>query len=574
MKDITKEILESVVPERIFWRGEDLYNEGAVQNVVISTKQIAAKVLGTRFYSVEAEIKEDNFIFSCTCPYEGFCKHRIALGLWIAENQSALSKMKAKQDSISQTPDITALLKTATMHQKNKFLTEALSEFPILLNRFEVMIKGAEKLGGDIDIDCLANEIRTKMEEFDLEDYARFYDSAPERYGYREEWEVLQDGAESEFDEIFERYEDRALELLEIHNVIGSFKYILAIYEAVKTANFESIDDPACIYEGEGLHELAETNLEQLLRKFTLGFANLSFEESVYMQLIEVCFDRFAINEKKQIYHIRDFTELFLCCLATENIAVRLSGILRNSSSLAEEDYSDLMLAVFEKTDDKEKWLNIAEKYYKTNPAVAEKLIKHFVNQKGKLIQFAQDIALHFNERFIPFFYENLKKEDNPELYQRILFKHAGKSQTVDLYREIKNEYGGAAAWEFINSLAENWSTERFYIQLLEEEKAYEQLLSLARQNSETFPAMSYLRPIVNVYPDQVFKIIAVHAEKFLEENTGRKYYRQAAEWLKLIKKIKDKKVSEKAGKFIKHLLDKFSNRRAMKDEFEKTGLC
>jgi hypothetical protein len=189
------------------------------------------------------------------------------------------------------------------------------------------------------------------------------------------------------------------------------------------------------------------------------------------------------------------------------------------------------------------RWLDIAEKYYKINQTVAEKLLNHFVNHKGKLIQLAQDIAFHFNEKFIPFFYENLKKEDNPELYQKILFEHAGKSQTVKLYREFKNEYGGEAAWEFINSLAENWSAERFYIQL---EKAYEKLLSLAHQNSETYPAMSYLRPIVNVYPDQVFKIISVHAEKFLDENTGRNYYRQAAEWLRLFEKITDKKKGKK----------------------------
>ena len=200
--------------------------------------------------------------------------------------------------------------------------------------------------------------------------------------------------------------------------------------------------------------------------------------------------------------------------------------------------------------------------------------MNHFVNHKGKLIQLAQDIAFHFDEKFIPFFYENLKKEDNPELFNKILFKHAEKSQTVNLYREIKDEYGEEAAWEFINSLAENWDTGKFYIQLLKEEKAYEKLLSLAHQKSDTYPAMSYLRPIVNVYPDQVFKIISMHAEKFLDENTGRNYYRQTAEWLRLLKQIKDKKVSEKTAKFIKHLLNKFSNRRAMKDEFKKTGVA
>jgi hypothetical protein len=135
------------------------------------------------------------------------------------------------------------------------------------------------------------------------------------------------------------------LELLEIHNVIGSFKYILSIYEAVKTANFESIDDPACIYEGEGLQDLAETNLEQLLKEFISGFAALFFEENVYMQLIDIYFNRFAKNVKKQIYHISDFTGLFLNCLETENIAVYLSEILRNNSSLAEEDYCELLLA-------------------------------------------------------------------------------------------------------------------------------------------------------------------------------------------------------------------------------------
>ncbi len=96
MKEITREILESVVPERIFWRGEDLYDEGAVQDVDVSEKQISAKVLGTRLYSVEAKIREDTFMFSCSCPYEGFCKHSIALGLWMVEHKRILSKMRRK----------------------------------------------------------------------------------------------------------------------------------------------------------------------------------------------------------------------------------------------------------------------------------------------------------------------------------------------------------------------------------------------------------------------------------------------------------------------------------------------
>ncbi len=573
MKEITIEYLESFVPDRIFWRGEDLYNDGAVQNVDISENQIVAKVLGTRLYNVKAEINEDENFFTCTCPYEGFCKHRIALGLWMVDNKSKLSKMKDIQEVIPPPPDIISLLKEATQDQKDKFLIEALNESPMLLNRFEVMIKGPENLGKNIDIDILANKIKGEMEAFDLEDYARFYESVPERYGYRDEWEVLQDGAEAEFNEMFNQYQTRVLELLEIRNVIESFKYLSAIYEAVKTVDFESINDPTCIYDREGLYDLAETNLEQLLSEFFAGFAALSFKENVYLQLIDIYFDRLANRKKKLIYRIRDFTELFLGCIKSENIAVHLAELLQNTRNLPEEEYCELLLAIYEKTDNKERWLDIAEKYYKTNQTAAEKFIIHFIKDKRKLTQLAGDIAFHFNKEFIPFFYDNLKKEDSPELYRKILCEHTGKVQTINLYKELKKEYGREAAWEFINSLEKNGIAERFYIQLLQEEKAWEKLLSIAQKKSKTQPAMAYLRPIVNVYPDQVFSIISMRAENFLDENTGRNYYRQAAEWLKLLKKILDKKIGKQVTFFINHLLGKFSNRRAMKDEFCKVNI-
>jgi hypothetical protein len=574
MKEITQEYLESIVPERIFWRGEDLYDEGAVQNVDVSEKQISAKVLGTRLYSVEAEIREDNFMFSCSCPYEGFCKHSIALGLWMVEHKRILSKMKALQESDQRAPEITSLLEKATPGQKDVFLKEALNESPMLLNRFEVMIKGAVNLGKDIDIDRLVDEIKAKMEAFDLENYDRFYEREPKIHGYREEWEILRDGVESEFAEIFDEYKNRALELLKIRNVIGSFKCLLAVYEAVQIADFESIEDPAYIYEEEGLGDLAEINLEQFIGEYISGFSTLSFEENVHMQLIDIFFNRFAKGIKNHIYRISDFTEILISCIKTKNIAVHLSKLLQKNSGLAEEDYSEISLAVNEKLADKEKWLEVAENNYKINRTVAEKLLQHFVSDKKKLMQFAQDIAFRFNNEFIPFFYENLNKEDNPDLYRKILSEHARISQTIALYRKLKKEYGADAAWEFIDSLENDWNAERFYILLLQEEKAYEKLLSLAKKKSDRHPAMAYLRPLVNRYPDDVFKIISTHAGRFLDENTGRNYYRQAAEWLKLLKQIRDKKTGKEATEFIKHLLDKFSNRRAMKDEFSKAGLC
>jgi hypothetical protein len=63
-----------------------------------------------------------------------------------------------------------------------------------------------------------------------------------------------------------------------------------------------------------------------------------------------------------------------------------------------------------------------------------------------------------------------------------------------------------------------------------------------------------------------------VHTEKFLTNNTGRNYYRQAVEWLKLLKQINDK-IIKKTSTFIHHLIGKYSNRPALKDELRKAGL-
>lgn len=573
MKEITIEILENIVPDRIYWRGEDLYNEGAVKKVEITGEGITAEVIGTRPYKVRADIIDDNFLFFCTCPYGGFCKHSIALGIWMVNNKSAISQLTETKKKRSASPDAANLIKRATAEQKDKFLLEALNESPLLLHRFDIMLKDAAGLGQDIDINLLTAEIRDKLEDFDLTDYPRFYDSAPERFGYREEWEILREGAEEEFNSILDPYRDKMLELLKIRNINGAFKYLLSIYEAAKTADYERNEDPACIFEGDGLHYVADDYLNELLRDFLNSFRTISLEEKVYLKLMKIYFDRLVETAQDKVFRLNDFTEILLVCLITENTAVKMEKLLKDVPNLQEEEYCELLLAVYEKKNEKDNWLNTAQKYYQANEDVAEKLLHHYAEQKEKLTQLAQNIAFSFNNKFIPFFYEHLKKADAEELYKKILAEHARKMKTVELYHEFKSEYGLSAAMDFIDSLDGGWDTEQFYIRLLTEEKAYEKLLSLAKKKSVQSPAIAWLRPIVNIYPDQVLKIISKRTEHFLQVNTGRNYYREVAEWLRLLKQIKDDDINKKSKDFINRLMDKYKNRPALKDEFRKVGL-
>ena len=573
MKELNIEVLENIVPERIFWRGEDLYNEGAVKKVEITGDGITAEVMGTRPYKVRAEFTDDDFHFLCNCPYEGFCKHSIALGFWMVNNISAVSQLSETGKKHTASPDAASLIKRATAEQKDKFLLEALNESSILLNRFEILLKGSVNVGMDVEINALVAEISAKLENFDLNDYSRFYDSAPERFGYREEWEILREGAEEEFNSILDPYRDKMLELLKIRNINGAFKYLLSIYEAAKTADYERNEDPACIFEGDGLHYVADEHLNESLQEFLDSFRTISLEEDEYIKLMEICFDRLTNTAQDKVYQITDFTEILLASLITENTAVKMEKLLKDVPNLQEEEYCELLLAVYEKKNEKENWLNTAQKYYQANEAVAEKLLHHYAEQNDKLTQLAQNIAFSFNNKFIPFFYQHLKKADAPQLYKEILAEHTRKMKTLELYHEFKNEYGPDAAMNFIDSLDGGWDTEQFYIRLLKEEKAYERLLSIAQKKSVQSPAMAWLRPIVNIYPDQVFKIISKRTEHFLEVNIGRNYYREVAEWLKLLKQITDDAINKKSRDFINRLMDKYKNRPALKDEFRKAGL-
>jgi hypothetical protein len=573
VREMLQDFLEQVAPDRIIERGEDLYLEGAVKDVKISSETVTAKVYGGSLYNVKAVYKKGHFNFSCTCPYEDFCKHSVALALWVIRNDIDIAPQDAGDTNKSSGLNISTLIEKASPAQKDQFLSKALNEFPLLLSRFEAMVKGIGNIGGDIDIDRLAIEIKTELERFDLTDYERFYDSEPDRHGYREEWKVLQDGAEDEFNELFDQFGDHVLELLEAHNVIGSFKYLVALYEAILISDLGSIDDPANIYDGYGLDNLAETKMDLTLDKFAAGMQKLTLDENIYFQLIDIYFKQAAKSHNGQKYLISDFKDIFHLCIQSKNIALHLAQILEKTSVFGENDYCELLLAAYKQTGNTDKWLKLAERNYKTHPDVAEKYLNYFTDQKERLTQLGREIAFQFNNKFIPFFYKNLTKNADPELYQRILCAHARDSKSVEVYKELKKEYGETIAWEFIKSVEKNWSADHFLVQLLEEEKAYEYLLTLAKAKSHPTPALLYLKPIIHVYPDQVFEIISSRTNPFLEKNLGREYYRQAAEWLKLLQKVSDKSTKERAQKFVKSLMEKYNNRSALKDELRKAGL-
>lgn len=85
---LTEAILWRLVPRGVFERGREYYEDGAVRAMRRQGRSVEAEVRGGDRYLTRIDL-DPPFDSACTCPYEGTCKHVVALGLaWLHEQAS------------------------------------------------------------------------------------------------------------------------------------------------------------------------------------------------------------------------------------------------------------------------------------------------------------------------------------------------------------------------------------------------------------------------------------------------------------------------------------------------------
>ncbi len=85
---LTQQTLRRLATDKVFARGQDLFDQGAVTKLSrAAPMRFAARVKGTYRYSVQLWLASGEAVFSCDCPYdlEGICKHAVALGLAVLD---------------------------------------------------------------------------------------------------------------------------------------------------------------------------------------------------------------------------------------------------------------------------------------------------------------------------------------------------------------------------------------------------------------------------------------------------------------------------------------------------------
>lgn len=588
---ITWDLLEKIAPRRILLRGEDYYHSGAVSEITYHKQKdsITARVRGGRLYTVTIEDVSTDPVFICTCPYEAvhICKHGAAAALKIIHEPKSveIKDTKDKKNHEEETAtDLGALLKKATANQKENFLLSILKENSTYRDRFRILLLGQLNAESETTAAEIRDAVKEEIEDFDLLDYERFYEPYNPRGGWRDEHEILYEGASDELEDIFSGYTDSIKNHLRTGNIVEAAKELVGLYEGIAMVDEDKIEDDIDIFF-EGVVSELMCHFSCFMKEFVEYFQAADKNEDALLRISAIIIERLRCFQKDENdvspgdyadeYAMTTLFKPLLKELVCTTKTAKYWASALEALNLEKNSTDEVQLKIAEILEDKNTWLQVAEKNFESNPTVAQNLLDFYKQAKDddNFIRVGRYALTTWGNQFDRYLYDNLDKEEDPDFFADVLTHCAKREKSIPLSREYKELFGQKAAKAFIDQLKDEYGYRLFYIKLLEEEKDFPGILQYVKDNIDDWDFEHYIRPIINIYPGECVEIIGKKTNDFLENNTGRKYYTRAAQWLKLLLKIKDKALKEKIHGYFNSLFSVYNRRPALKEELKKAGI-
>jgi hypothetical protein len=588
---ITWDLIEEIAPSRILLRGEDYYHSGAVSKITYHKQKdvVTALVRGGQRYIVTIEDVSLDPLFTCTCPYEAvnICKHGVAAGLKIIYDPKSveIEETKDETDIKRETEtDIETLIKKATVSQKENFLLEILKENSTYRDRFRILVLGQIDAESETTAAEIRDAVKEEIENFDLRDYERFYAHYNPRDGWRDESELIYEGASDELENIFSGYTDSIKNHLGSGNIVEAAKELVGLYEGIAMVDEDKIEDDIDIFFDGVVSELM-SHFSNFMGEFVEFFQAVDKNEDALLRISEIivhCLRYY--HEDKSDVSLYDYADEYTMTTLFKPLLKELVCTGKTArywdSTLEQLDIKgnttdEVQLKIAEVLGDKNIWLQVAEKNFESNPLVAQNLLDFYKQEKNNdnFIRVGRFALAAWGDKFDRYLCENLDKEEDPDFFADILSHCAKREKSIPLFREYKELFGQKAAKAFIDKLKDEREYKLYYIKLLEEEKDFPTILQYVKDNIHDWDFEYYIRPIITIYPGECVEIISKKTNDFLENSTGRNYYARAVQWLKLLLKIKDKEIKEKIQRYFNALFRVYNRRPALKDELKKAGI-
>jgi len=420
-----------------------------------------------------------------------------------------------------------------------------------------------------VDIDELRDEIWREISAIDVNDEI---ENSCRYYNYHDD-----DGTGDEILEaIFNPYVDKALKFVNKGNYLDAFRSILAIYELIVVEAPEVEDDNYFVF-GEDIESHIENFVLSSIASFNSKVEQKVLSVEVVNLLITLFFERYmnCLNNRddyEEYYDISHFNSFFEVII---DDAINAKYLLKKIREYKLDDYTEsaiIILHCADITDDNKLYLKVANEFFMDDKEVALKLQKRYkeLDMSDELVRISQMLFdKKDNADYALFIIENIDKEVYEGLYIIALQIYIEAKKSLEHYKLLRAYLDEDERLEFIEDLDYGYN-KLFYIQLLEIEKQYKTILDCVGKNIDSYDLEKLVKPIVTIYPNEVFEILKTKCDK-LVEGRGRNAYAKASKLLQLMLNVPQTKEVLKA--YISKLYNHQPRLPALRDELAKAGL-
>ncbi|MBU1667768.1 hypothetical protein KKC13_05065 [bacterium] len=418
-----------------------------------------------------------------------------------------------------------------------------------------------------VNIDKVRDELWSGLSAIDVEEhlgggYYDYYDD--EGMG------------ESILEPIFNPFVDRALSFADKANYLDAFMSILAIYELNILEEPEVNDDEYFVF-GEDIESFIQEFIDSSISSFTSKMEYKVLSVEVVDALITLFFERYLKYKKsakegeEQYFNISSFNLFFEQIIDEAKSAKYLLEQLKECELDKCQNSAIVMLHCADILEENELYLKVANEFFLDSKEVALRLQKKYkaLNDNSELAR-VSNILLEQerNSDYALFVIENIDKEESKSLYIKALEIYIKSERSFEHYKLLKEYFSEDERLEFIKYFKRYNSL--FYIELLEEEKQYKTILDFAKRDKNSHDLYQIVKPIITIYPDEVFELLTARSDKLVEER-GRNSYARACELLQLASIIPMKK--EALHSYVTELYGNNRRLSALRDELGKAGL-
>lgn len=419
-----------------------------------------------------------------------------------------------------------------------------------------------------VNIEEVRDELWSELSRIDISDKI-------ESDGYYNYYDDDEEMGDELFEAVFTPFVNKAISFIDKGNYLDAFRTILAIYE-LRLIKAPDIDDDEYFVFGEDIESYIENFISSSMATINSKIEHKVISDLIVNSFINIFFEQLLkyqdSDEYEDDYNISHFNNFFEYIINEPKNAKYLLTKIEELKMHDDVDSANAILHCADILGDEKLYIEVANEFFLYNKQVAIKLQKRYknLNMDSELARVSQLLLKQEdNVDYASFVIENIDKELYEEIYIIALKIYINSEYSLEHYMLLREYLNEDKRLEFIKDLEKRYNI-IFYIQLLEIEKQYKDILTFVTKNSDNYHLAEIIKPIIHIYPDETFDIIRTISDKYVEQK-GRKSYARACRLLELMLTVPQKKEALKS--YANELYNHKPRLPALRDELSKARI-